>query len=267
VRSTNEVKEIKTAKLYSEIHPLAIEYHSKLKPFSPSYFDEEDNFFKRYKICLDAGCGLGNAANSMKIYGAAIVVGVDISFDNLKKAMELKKNTQKVYFIQANVLNLPFKDNIFEFIYCNGVLHHTISPYRGFTELTRCLKSKGIIYLGLYGKGGIISFIISFGRLIAKIIPYEIGKNLLSIIFKNKLLLCNLLDVLYVPILRRYTKAEVKSWFKKDYHHLVFIEGKVNNFYNSKLLNLFSPSCSTLRNRIQKLFFGEGWLRIKGYKK
>ncbi|MEW6102536.1 MAG: class I SAM-dependent methyltransferase [bacterium] len=262
-----DIRESKTAILYSEIHPLGREHYAKLKQIlSPSFLNEESNFFKD-KICLDAGCGLDRAVASMKMHGGKVVIGIDIAIENLKKARELNKEEKNVYFIQASTLKLPFKDEIFDFVHCSGVLHRTISPLSGSMELTRCLKTKGKIYLGLYGKGGIASFCISLGRLIAKIIPYKIGKNLLSIIIKNKLFLCNLLDVFYVPILERYTKDEIKQWFRRNYSQPVFLEEKIDNIFDSKLLRLIHPSsCYGVPKILQRLLYGEGWIKVKGIK-
>lgn len=262
-----DIKEEKTQELYSDIHPLAIGHYERFKHILSSRYLEEQDIFFEGKVCLDAGCGLGRTVSSMKAQKADMVVGLDIAIENLKRAMFLNKNEKKIYFLQANLLKLPFKDNVFDFVHCSGVLHHTIAPYAGFLELTRCLKNKGAIYLALYGKMGIISFVISIGRLVVKMLPYKIGKRLLSIIVQNKIFLSNLLDVLYVPILVRYTRDEVKQWFKNDYHEPVFIEGKVDNIYDSKLLKSLHPSCSTFGKRVQKLLYGEGWLRIKGIKR
>ena len=42
----------------------------------------------------------------------------------------------------------------FDFVWCNGVLHHTKDPYEAFEIISKSLKDKGYILLGLYNKIG-----------------------------------------------------------------------------------------------------------------
>ena len=46
--------------------------------------------------------------------------------------------------VKADICNLPFKDNSFDFILCNHVLEHIPDDSKAMQELYRVLKSKGI---------------------------------------------------------------------------------------------------------------------------
>ncbi|MBM2826628.1 MAG: Methylase involved in ubiquinone/menaquinone biosynthesis, partial [Dehalococcoidia bacterium] len=44
-----------------------------------------------------------------------------------------------------------------DFVICNGVLHHTSDPFRGFQSIAQLVKPGGFIIVGLYNKYGRIS--------------------------------------------------------------------------------------------------------------
>ena len=45
-----------------------------------------------------------------------------------------------VQYVNGSALKLPFEDNSFDFVFCNGVLHHTTDPIKGIKEMYRVLK-------------------------------------------------------------------------------------------------------------------------------
>lgn len=101
----------------------------------------------RGKLVLDVGCGMGRFAEVATRWGAQ-VVGVDLS-DSCEVAAE---NLRKREFIaiQADVMNLPFAPNAFDFIYSIGVLHHTPDCEKSFKSLPQYLKRGGTITVWLY---------------------------------------------------------------------------------------------------------------------
>jgi SAM-dependent methyltransferase len=109
----------------------------------------------RGQRCIDVGCGGGRLSIAMARLGAAEVVGCDISEDGLRDARRRAGDLPNVRFQCASALELPFQDGSFDFVLCNGVLHHTPDPARGFGEITRILKHGGRCFVLLYGKGGL----------------------------------------------------------------------------------------------------------------
>lgn len=100
------------------------------------------------KLVLDAGCGMGRFAEVAAKYDATVIgcdlsYAVDVAFENLG----WKDN---VHLIQADIFNLPFVDEIFDFIYSFGVLHHTYDCKKAFQQLPRMLKKGGKISVFLY---------------------------------------------------------------------------------------------------------------------
>ena len=88
----------------------------------------------------------------------------------------------------------------FDFIWCNGVLHHTKDPYKAFQIICTCLKKKGYILVGLYNK---------IGRLRTLIRKY------LSKVFGLKFI------EYFDPTLRnlKLSENEKKSWINDQYFH------------------------------------------------
>lgn len=123
------------------------------------------------KICLDAGCGTSfHGSINLINCGAKKVIGVDLDKTILKKLnvikkKVLKKNEYKLVAKIGSVLDLPFKREEFDFVLCQGVLHHTVKPLKGFKECYRVLKKGGRAYFQVAGKGGLVNeFVMSYLR-------------------------------------------------------------------------------------------------------
>ncbi len=122
------------------------------KRFEANGFDL--SWFKG-KSCLDAGCGGGRYCIAMAREGASEVVGIDVGVEGLEDARKRAADYRQLSFREASVLELPFDDARFDFVFCSGILHHTTDPEKGFKELCRVLKPGGKIFLLLYATGGV----------------------------------------------------------------------------------------------------------------
>ncbi len=107
------------------------------------------------KSILDAGCGTGQLACLLSLKGRT-VVGMDFTEKSLAKAKELKAKLKldSASFRQANLLELKDTGERFDYIFCNGVLHHTNNPYLGFSNLMQFSKKGTLVVIGLYNKYG-----------------------------------------------------------------------------------------------------------------
>jgi len=74
---------------------------------------------------------------------------MDIS-DGVYKTKEFSQGLENVFVIKGSVLDLPIKNNIFDFAYSFGVLHHVSDSERGLKEITRTLKKGAPVFLYLY---------------------------------------------------------------------------------------------------------------------
>jgi SAM-dependent methyltransferase len=100
------------------------------------------------RLVLDAGCGGGRYAR-LAGSGGARVVGVDLS-EAVTKAAALCAQMPEVLIIQADLLDLPLADRVFDFVYSIGVLHHAPDPRRAFGEIARKVKPGGRLAVWLY---------------------------------------------------------------------------------------------------------------------
>ncbi len=103
------------------------------------------------KKVLDFGCGAGRDLLKLAMKGASIF-GIDLIQDNLYAASTLLKSNGFTGYLKQLDENtrLPFEDNTFDFIFCNGVLHHIPDADFVVQEFYRVLNPEGIIYIMLY---------------------------------------------------------------------------------------------------------------------
>jgi len=103
---------------------------------------------------LDAGCGAAYSTlllfkkrlNKVNYLGVDSSEAVDIA---LKR---FKENNIKGEFIQADITDLPFNSPIFDFIFSEGVLHHTDSVEGSIKYLSRLLLKGGRFIFYVYRK-------------------------------------------------------------------------------------------------------------------
>lgn len=101
----------------------------------------------RGKSVLDVGCGMGRFAEVATRWGAR-VIGIDLSVAAEVAARNLAGREFKA--LQADVFQLPFAPQSFDFIYSIGVLHHTPDCERAVKVLPQYLKPGGMLAVWLY---------------------------------------------------------------------------------------------------------------------
>lgn len=133
-------------------------YDRLTSSYSHEYFNVDKNFF-RNKICLDAGCGSNaHGTKSLLEMGAKKVHAFDLDESIIDTVPKFLENFDGRYELTTgNVLEIPFQDNQFDFVFCSGVLHHTVDLWKGLDELTRVTKPGGTLYLAIFGIGGLFS--------------------------------------------------------------------------------------------------------------
>jgi SAM-dependent methyltransferase/uncharacterized protein YbaR (Trm112 family) len=103
------------------------------------------------RLVLDAGCGHGRYLRAFADLGAT-AVGVDLGEG--PRLAGVPTDDPRIHVVQGDVLRLPFADATFDLAFCDGVLHHTPDPRRGFLELARVVKPGGAVYAWLYPREG-----------------------------------------------------------------------------------------------------------------
>jgi ubiquinone/menaquinone biosynthesis C-methylase UbiE len=172
--------------------------------------------FLEGKLCLDAGCGSGRAVYSMLKAGAARVEAIDIGEDCVANTRQRNEaDADRLNVTHGSVLQLPFEDNTFDFVHCDGVLHHTVDSFGGFLELKRVAKPGAPIFFGLYGDGGFLNFGIYTARYFNRLLPRQLAVKLLSFFTKDPIKHYVFLDPFYVPIREKYRPADIEDWARR----------------------------------------------------
>ena len=203
--------------------------------------------FKKYigfnKDVLEVGCGTGQLSLYFAIGNNNRIFALDPTLSSIKLGLDFSKKNKirNIKFINADVFDDVFNEECFDFIWSNGVLHHTKDPKLGFKIISKYLKKNGYILVGLYNLYGRSRTI--FRRFLYKIF----GKSIVM-----------LLD----PILRNIKKGnqeQIKAWIRDQYEHPVeslhtldevFSWFKENNieFVNS------IPICDLKENQTDSIF-------------
>jgi ubiquinone/menaquinone biosynthesis C-methylase UbiE len=95
------------------------------------------------KKILDVGCGKGRYSYWFIKYGAD-VFGIDPVAEFLKIAC---RNVDRAKFCAASALDLPFRDNSFDYVCCIEALQHISNTQKAISEMSRVLKSGGKIII------------------------------------------------------------------------------------------------------------------------
>src|SRR3989344_2937959 len=105
--------------------------------------------WKKVKI-LDLGCG--NCRNLLP-FKKLQCYGIDFSKEMLKEAKKYSQRRRfKVILKQAEITNIPFKENTFDYILAIAVLHHLKEPEEAIKEIHRTLKVNGEAYITVWNK-------------------------------------------------------------------------------------------------------------------
>ena len=164
------------------------------------------------KTVLDLGCGSGRYTIALSTYDSRNTIGFDIGGKGIEIGEEIVKThgIRNVKFIRGNVLDLPFEDETFDFVFCNGVLHHTKNMEMGLSELYRVVRTGGTAFLYLYADYGLFWNFRKRARRITSRIPSGYAQQVLNVIGlpSNRFIF---MDTWYVPIERHISKDELEN--------------------------------------------------------
>jgi len=147
--------EVELEKLHGRNNPLWNYWIESHKNAVKKVSDRFSIFIKKYLPnsseirCLDLGCGTGAASIALAL-NKNKVVGLDYKIDGLGLKLAKKRGEEycvDVSFIQGDGYTLPFKDNIFDFVYTAQVLEHAEHKDKFMKELYRVLGPDGIAFI------------------------------------------------------------------------------------------------------------------------
>jgi SAM-dependent methyltransferase len=141
-----------------------VEMYSKYPfPFRGTH----DDFFRRFILpsvtqlkkdypirrVLDAGCGTGNIAVEIaSLLPDVEVTAIDLTDESLALARQRASHQRlsNVSFQKSNLLQYDPGLGVFDFVYCQGVIHHLSDPHLGMKNLNRYLKNGQHAFVWLY---------------------------------------------------------------------------------------------------------------------
>ena len=266
-------------KINDKLVEKVIDFYNE-SPF-PNYEDDDDkssisfkgdtnylaenfkNFVGFNKDILEVGCGTGQLSLYFSIGTNNRVYALDSTLESIELGKEFsKKNKIKnIKFVNADIFDDVFKDQSFDFIWTNGVLHHTKNPKLAFNIVSKYLKKNGYILVGLYNKYGRLRTIFRrfLFKLFGKPIVMFLDPTLRNIKKKNRIQIKSWIRDQYEhPVESLHTLDEVLDWFNSN--DIEFINSIPRcNIEEKENLNLFEKTSkgtflSRLFSQISMLF-------------
>jgi carbamoyltransferase len=204
---------------------------------------EFKKFIGHNKNILEVGCGTGQLSIYFALGNNNKVFALDPTLNsiNLGKDFTKKNKIKNITFVNADLFEDVFQNESFDFIWSNGVLHHTKNPKLAFDIISKYLKKNGYILIGLYNKYGRLKTL--FRRLLYKIF----GKSI--VLFLD-------------PTLRNIKKDnddQIKAWIRDQYEHpleSLHTFDEVLDWFKENDIEYISsiPKCNLNENNNKNLF-------------
>ena len=221
--------------------------------------------FKKFigfkKKVLEVGCGTGQLSNYFSIGTNNEIVGLDPTIHSLILAKNFahKNLISNISFVNADIFDDVLSEEYFDFIWCNGVLHHTKDPYLAFKILIKSLKKDGYVLIGLYNKIGRLRTIFRkylfklFGKKVLDFLDPTLKNLKLNEDEKNAWIR----DQYMHPIESLHSIDEVLKWFSEN--NIQFISSIPSSDFDYDYKNLFDEKSvgsyySRIINQISMLF-------------
>ena len=220
-----------------------------------------------HSLVLEVGCGTGQFSNYLGIKLNRTVIGCDMCMNSLILAEKFRNENSidNAHFLHANLFTPPLKDDMFDFVYSIGALHHTPDPKAGFRRISRLVKSGGHIILGLYN---------FYGRAPTKIrkliydnfnadFLYKLDRQLKERKESDSRFNAWFRDQYAHPYESSHTADEVLRWFSDNNFRYVSSVPYFNGEYIQETDNLFKPQpqrtfLSRLITQLEMIFNSQG---------
>ena len=100
-------------------------------------------------VVIDLGCGYGLFSTWLASIGVR-VIGIDIESDKIKfadKTAKILNVHNRSSFVMGSADSLPFKESSFDYLLCLDVIEHIPNDLNALSEMSRVLKTSGILIL------------------------------------------------------------------------------------------------------------------------
>jgi SAM-dependent methyltransferase len=198
-----------------------LRFRYRKEPWLPRVLDQ----VAAHTNVLEVGCGQGTDALycCMRMHAHASYTGVDLSSASIESAARSARTLAGNLKVQpdfrfANAEKLDFPDGAFQCVASFGVLHHTANTERGISEIHRVLQVGGTAYISLYrllspkllaaytlrGGGWLVDKVAGRKGWACDMMRKASGQSFLGTM---------VLECLGVPIMRSYTKSQIRRLF------------------------------------------------------
>jgi ubiquinone/menaquinone biosynthesis C-methylase UbiE len=247
------------------------------------------NYFKD-KICADLGCGSTGAGGfNLLNLGAKFCYLMDMNKHIKKKIHVNLMEFKKKFKVDVGTLEkLPYKKNFFDFVLCQGVIHHMDKDLKGFEEIYRTLKVGGKSLIVVHGDGGIINDLTMkvirpkykndkhFKNFVDSLLNKKFMKhksfliknydqqtkelfNYLLKFFDDDILL-TMKDRILAPKYKTYNEKDLRILLKKIGFAKIYRIKKKVSFFNIR--RLLAPIYHHYDNEISRALYGDGIIHL-----
>ncbi len=119
---------------------------------------EQYEFSENCRI-LELGCGSGGLWKNRTLPAGMSLVLTDFSAGMLESARENLAGAENIIFRQADIQDIPFPDNSFDFVIANMMLYHVPDIGIAIAEVRRVLKPGGTFACATSGENGIAEYV------------------------------------------------------------------------------------------------------------
>ena len=241
---TSKVRDFYNVKPFPNYDNLENKHSLSIKGKNNLLLSQLKDFIGYKKNFLEVGSGTCQLSLYLSIGTNNNIFALDPSFESLKLGKNFAKNNNinNVTFISADIFDDVLAPNIFDFIWCNGVLHHTKDPYLGFQIIIKSLKKNGYIIVGLYNKIGRLRTIIRkfFYKIFGENFLFLFDPTLKKLKISEDQKKAWIRDQYEHPVESRHTFDEILDWFEKN--NIEFINSiPASNLFSNEI-NLFEKT-------------------------
>jgi len=209
------------------------------------------------KLILECGCGTGQMSHFLSLNNNH-VLGIDLSLSSLKLAVEhkLRNEVPRVAFAQMNIFDLGVKDNAFDVVISNGVLHHTKDARLAFASIVRKVKPGGIVVVGLYNQIARLPTLVrsKFIGLLGPKIDYVVRNRIRD---RNKAEIW-IRDQYYNPHETWHSIDEVMDWFRENRVDYLNCDPPIVGAANGGSASMFASTDP--KSKMHRVFTQWSWL-------
>lgn len=225
-----------------------------------------ENIPIKNKQVLEVGIGIGGIANSISSKESCELIGIDLSYA-VDAAYKNFQSNLFFHIVQASAFRLPFKENTFDYVYSQGVLHHSSDPKQCFVNVSKLPKKGGYLYVWFYSdtsekRNFLRKSIMILEKSLRPIIwplpqflqniflaplaaLYIFHQNIIETRKDKELIKYSFREALHAARDRftpryafRYSEEEVARWYNSvDFNNLIFLSKKPTEDYFIKELN------------------------------